>query len=119
MKLFVLSCHYYLTNIYIYGSLLNPEIRRSDRRNRTLLRSLDSKKLLKAVNHCLLFIKEKGKHVKGLIDLGVFREENVEGIDVPFFHLKCILAATDSFSNAKKLGFGSVYKVISIALICS
>jgi hypothetical protein len=88
----------------------------------------------------LLFIKEKGKHVKDLIDLGVFREENrngvfkeenrngvfkeenVEGIDVPFFHLECILAATDNFSDAKKLGqggFGSVYKVISIALIGS
>jgi len=101
---------------------LNLEIKRSDRRNRALLRALDSNKLLKAVNHCLLFVKEKGKHVKGLIDLGVFREENVEGIDVPFFHLECILTATDSFSNAKKLGqggFGSIYKAISIALICS
>ncbi|XP_062152328.1 G-type lectin S-receptor-like serine/threonine-protein kinase At4g03230 [Alnus glutinosa] len=102
--------------------LIDPENRRSDRRNRALLGALDSKKLLKAVNHCLLFIKEKGKHVKDLIDLGVFREENrngvfkeenVEDIDVPFFHLECILAATYNFSDAKKLGqggFGSVYK---------
>jgi hypothetical protein len=132
MKLFVLSCHYYVTNIYIYGSLLNPENRRSDgRKNRALLCALDGKKLVKAVNHGLLFIKEKGKLVKDLIDFGVFREENrkgvfrdenVEGIDVPFFHLVCILVATDSFSDANKLGqggFGSVYKVISIALIGS
>jgi hypothetical protein len=122
MKLFVLSCHYYVTNIYIY--LLNPENRRSGRKNRALLRALDGKKLVKAVNHGLLFIKEKGKYVRDLIDLGVFREENrkgvfgegkLEGINVPFFHLKCILAATDSFSDAKKLGeggFGIVYKVI-------
>ncbi|GLT64035.1 hypothetical protein SLA2020_365520 [Shorea laevis] len=37
----------------------------------------------------------------------------MEGIDVPFFNLECILAATDSFSDAKKLGeggFGPVYK---------
>jgi hypothetical protein len=110
---------------------LNPENKRSDKRNRALLRALDSKKLVKAVNHCLLFIKEKGKHVKDLIDLGVFREENmkglfkeenVEGIDVPFFHLECIRAATGSFSDAKKLGqggFRSIYKVIPIALIGS
>jgi hypothetical protein len=110
---------------------LNPENRRSDRRNRALLGALDNKKLVKAVNHCLLFIKEKGKHVKDLIDLGVFREENrkgvsreenVEGIDVPFFQLECIRAAIDSFSDAKRLGqggFGLVYKVISIALIGS
>jgi hypothetical protein len=73
---------------------LNPENRRSGRKNRALLRALDGKKLVKAVNHCLSFIKEKGKLVKDLIDLGVFRKENVEGINVPFFHLKCILVAT-------------------------
>jgi len=94
---------------------LNPENRRSDgRKNRALLCALDGKKLVKAVNHGLLFIKENRK--------GVFRDENVEGIDVPFFHLVCILVATDSFSDANKLGqggFGPVYKVISIALIGS
>jgi hypothetical protein len=55
-----------------------------------------------------------------LIGLGVFRQENMEGIYAPFFDWKCIRAATDSFSNAKKLGqggFGCVFKVISIALI--
>jgi hypothetical protein len=101
---------------------LNTKKKRSHKRNQELLRALDGKKLVKAFNHCLSFIKEKGKHVKDLIDLGVFREENVEGIYVLFFHLKYILAATDSFSDAKKLGqggFGPVYKVISIALIGS
>jgi hypothetical protein len=45
---------------------------------------------------------------------------DLEGIDVPFFDFESILAATDTFSNANKLGqggFGPVYKVISSALI--
>jgi hypothetical protein len=98
---------------------LNPENKRSDRRNRAVLSALDSKKLVKAVDHCFLFIKKIGKPVKDLIGLGVFREENVEGIDAPFFDWECIRVATDSFSNEKKLGeggFGCVFKVISIAL---
>lgn len=36
-------------------------------------------------------------------------------LDVPFVDLECILAATDNFSDANKLGkggFGPVYKVI-------
>ena len=54
------------------------------------------------------------------MDSGEFREEDEEGIDVPFFYLECILAATDNFSDAKKLGkggYGFVYKVILTALI--
>jgi hypothetical protein len=50
---------------------------------------------------------------------GEFREEDEKGIDVPFFDLEGILAATDSFSAANKLGqggYGPVYKVISEAL---
>ena len=55
-----------------------------------------------------------------MIDSGEFKEEGEKGIDVPFFDLESILAATDSFSDAKKLregGYGPVYKVISTALI--
>ncbi|XP_059291441.1 G-type lectin S-receptor-like serine/threonine-protein kinase At4g03230 [Lycium ferocissimum] len=42
-------------------------------------------------------------------------ENSDEVIDVPYFHLETILAATDNFSNANKLGqggFGPVYKGI-------
>ena len=55
------------------------------------------------------------RQVKDLIDSVQFREDDKKGIDVPFFDLKKILAATDYFSDAKKLGqggFGPVYKVI-------
>ncbi|GLT87014.1 hypothetical protein SLE2022_051180 [Rubroshorea leprosula] len=53
------------------------------------------------------------QHVKDLIDSGRFKEDDTDGIDVPFFHLESILAATNNFSNANKLGqggFGQVYK---------
>ncbi|XP_016458628.2 G-type lectin S-receptor-like serine/threonine-protein kinase At4g03230 isoform X2 [Nicotiana tabacum] len=43
----------------------------------------------------------------------VLRNENNEVIDVPYFHLETILAATDNFSDANKVGeggFGPVYK---------
>jgi hypothetical protein len=49
-----------------------------------------------------------------------FKEEDEKDIDIPFFDLESILAATDSFSDAKKLGqggYGPVYKVILAALI--
>jgi hypothetical protein len=82
---------------------MNSEIRRStDRTNRTL-RALDNE-----------------KHVKDLIDTGQFREEDEKDIDVPYFDLDSILAATDNFSDANKLGeggYGPVYKVISTVLI--
>ncbi|XWS68546.1 hypothetical protein CRYUN_Cryun04dG0099400 [Craigia yunnanensis] len=53
------------------------------------------------------------RHVKDLIDSGRFKEDDTDGIEVPFFHLESILAATENFSNANKLGqggFGPVYK---------
>lgn len=54
------------------------------------------------------------RHVKDLIDSGQFKEDDAKGIDVPFFDLESILAATNNFSNANRLGqggFGPVYKV--------
>ncbi|XP_044465161.1 G-type lectin S-receptor-like serine/threonine-protein kinase At4g03230 isoform X2 [Mangifera indica] len=52
-------------------------------------------------------------HVRDLIDSGQFREEDKKGIDLPFFDFRSVLAATDNFSEANKLGkggFGPVYK---------
>ncbi|OWM78595.1 hypothetical protein CDL15_Pgr002766 [Punica granatum] len=53
------------------------------------------------------------RHVKSFIDSGRFNEDETNGIDVPFFDLESILAATGNFANANKLGqggFGPVYK---------
>ncbi|KAJ6859426.1 hypothetical protein NC652_041648 [Populus alba x Populus x berolinensis] len=60
------------------------------------------------------------KRVKNLMDAEEFNEEDKKGIDVPFFDLDSILAATDYFSEANKLGrggFGPVYKVIFTLII--
>ncbi|KAG2717143.1 hypothetical protein I3760_03G159600 [Carya illinoinensis] len=53
------------------------------------------------------------RRVQDLISSAEFKEEDKKGIDVPFFDLPSILAATDNFSEANKLGqggFGPVYK---------
>ncbi|XP_041004770.1 G-type lectin S-receptor-like serine/threonine-protein kinase At4g03230 [Juglans microcarpa x Juglans regia] len=53
------------------------------------------------------------RRVQDLISSAEFKEEDKKGIDVPFFDLGSILAATDNFSEANKLGqggFGPVYK---------
>lgn len=45
-----------------------------------------------------------------------FRGDDKKDLDVPFFELESIVAATDNFSQAYKLGqggFGPVYKVAS------
>ena len=59
-------------------------------------------------------------HVQDLIDLGEFKEEDEKGIDLPFYDLESIIAATDSFSDENKLGqggYGPVYKVIPATFI--
>ncbi|KAI5555758.1 hypothetical protein BDE02_19G105500 [Populus trichocarpa] len=69
-------------------------------------------------NAALLYGTEK--RVKNLIDAEEFKEEDKKGIDVPLFDLDSILAATDYFSEANKLGrggFGPVYKVIFTLII--
>ena len=73
-----------------------------------------------------ILISESREGIKGNTVLGLcdpprqFSEEDKKNIDVPFFDLETILAATDSFSDANKLGqggFGPVYKVILILSI--
>ncbi|CAN1124011.1 G-type lectin S-receptor-like serine/threonine-protein kinase At4g03230 [Linum perenne] len=60
--------------------------------------------------------KVEGLHLYGskrLIDSDRFSEDETKAIDVPFFELEIILAATDNFSSSNKLGqggFGPVYK---------
>lgn len=81
-----------------YHHILNSENRRSDQRNKALLK-LDTQ-----------------RHIKDLIDSRAFKEEDENSIDVPYFDLESILAATDYFSDENKLGqggYGPVYKVTS------
>ncbi|KAI9094172.1 hypothetical protein K1719_026754 [Acacia pycnantha] len=55
------------------------------------------------------------RQVKDLIDLEELEEKDNEGIEVPYFDFETILAATDDFSDANKLGrggYGPVYKGI-------
>ncbi|XP_059450070.1 G-type lectin S-receptor-like serine/threonine-protein kinase At4g03230 [Corylus avellana] len=60
-----------------------------------------------------LYQYDTEKRVKDLIDSAEFNEDDKKGIDVPFFDLASILAATDNLSEVNKLGqggFGPVYK---------
>ncbi|XP_054784062.1 G-type lectin S-receptor-like serine/threonine-protein kinase At4g03230 isoform X2 [Prosopis cineraria] len=55
------------------------------------------------------------RQVKDLIDLQELEEDDNEGIEVPYYDFETILAATDNFSDANKLGrggYGPVYKGI-------
>lgn len=68
----------------------------------------------------MLHLYHSERRVKDLIGWGQFTEDDREGIDVPFFDLGSILAATNNLSDANKLGqggFGPVYKVIILSYI--
>lgn len=60
------------------------------------------------------------RHIRDLMRSCRLREDDKLGIDVPFFSLESILAATDNFSEENKLGrggFGPVYKVRILIVI--
>ncbi|XP_059450902.1 G-type lectin S-receptor-like serine/threonine-protein kinase At4g03230 [Corylus avellana] len=83
--------------IYLWrrNMVKRQENTRSGGRNR-VLRTLDSE-----------------RHLQDMMGPGEFREEDEKGIDVPFFDLESIRAATDNFSDVNKLGqggYGPVYK---------
>uniref|UniRef100_A0A7N2LSH3 non-specific serine/threonine protein kinase n=2 Tax=Quercus lobata TaxID=97700 RepID=A0A7N2LSH3_QUELO len=85
-----------VSSVYVWYRNIakRQENRKIDQRNRTQ-RMLDS------------------EDVQALIDLSEFKEEDEEGIDVPFFDLESMLIATNNFSNENKLGeggYGPVYK---------
>ncbi|TYK07068.1 G-type lectin S-receptor-like serine/threonine-protein kinase [Cucumis melo var. makuwa] len=93
--LMILSC----TVFYIYFSKTGLIERQESRGN--------SQKDL------MLHLYDNERRVKDLIESGRFKEDDTNGIDIPFFDLESILVATDNFSNANKLGqggFGPVYK---------
>ncbi|XP_062103108.1 G-type lectin S-receptor-like serine/threonine-protein kinase At4g03230 [Humulus lupulus] len=53
------------------------------------------------------------RNIQELMDSCEFKEEDETGIDLPFFTLESILAATNNFSDENKLGqggYGPVYK---------
>ncbi|KAJ6761882.1 RECEPTOR-LIKE SERINE/THREONINE-PROTEIN KINASE SD1-8 [Salix koriyanagi] len=65
-------------------------------------------------NAALMYGTEK--RIKNFIDAEELNKEDKKGIDVPFFDLDSILAATDYFSEENTLGrggFGPVYKILS------
>lgn len=58
--------------------------------------------------------RAKSLRAKSFIESGRYKEDDTKGIEVPFFDLESVLAATDYFSSTNKLGqggFGPVYKV--------
>nr|XP_043626517.1 G-type lectin S-receptor-like serine/threonine-protein kinase At4g03230 [Erigeron canadensis] len=53
------------------------------------------------------------KYIRDVFQLDDSREENTEGIDVPYFELETLIAATSDFSEENRLGqggFGPVFK---------
>lgn len=62
----------------------------------------------------MLHLYGSERRVKDQTESGRFKDDDTNGIDIPFIDLETILIATENFSNANKLGqggFGPVYKV--------
>ncbi|CAN1161131.1 G-type lectin S-receptor-like serine/threonine-protein kinase At4g03230 [Linum perenne] len=77
------------------------------------------RKARKDEENLALRIYDSEKRVKEFINSEHFGEDDKRDINVPFFDLDCVLAATDFFSFHNKLGqggFGPVYKVRSLIL---
>lgn len=75
---------------------------------------MDSESRGNSQKDLMLHLYDNERRVKDLIESGRFKEDDTNGIDIPFFDLETILIATENFSNANKLGqggFGPVYKV--------
>ncbi|KAJ7948223.1 G-type lectin S-receptor-like serine/threonine-protein kinase [Quillaja saponaria] len=95
VPLIVISC----SSIYIW--LL--------RRKRATSREVDGET---SQRNPAFYMHDNEQRIKDLIISGEFKEDDKKGIEVPYFPLETILAATDNFSEKNKLGqggFGPVY----------
>ena len=66
----------------------------------------------------LLFLNSSTRSSDREASTSAKRNKDTGNVDVTFFELSTVLAATDNFSTSKKLGqggFGPVYKVISLS----
>ncbi|KAJ4729941.1 S-locus lectin protein kinase family protein [Melia azedarach] len=92
-SVFILFC----TIIYFY-----TRTKKATNQDRTILRP----------NMAVRFYDSE-RHVKDMVEMSQFKEEDKKSIDLPFYDFESILAATDNFSEVNKLGkggFGPVYK---------
>ncbi|XP_042976153.1 G-type lectin S-receptor-like serine/threonine-protein kinase At4g03230 isoform X2 [Carya illinoinensis] len=76
------------------------------------IRKMAKRQVIREKRKEALHALDSERHVKDLIDSVGSIEEDEQGIEVPFFDLECILAATNNFSDANRLGqggYGPVY----------
>ncbi|GMN64668.1 hypothetical protein TIFTF001_033729 [Ficus carica] len=79
---------------------------------RKMAKQKEKRKLSERKNRAFRALNTE-RQIKDLMDSGEFKEDAERGIDVPFFDLESILAATNDFSDENKLGqggYGPVYK---------
>ncbi|KAG6717800.1 hypothetical protein I3842_04G118100, partial [Carya illinoinensis] len=76
------------------------------------IRKMAKRQVIREKRKQALHALDSERHVKDLIDSVGSIEEDEQGIEVPFFDLECILAATNNFSDVTRLGqggYGPVY----------